>query len=231
MGPVKKAFTLAEVLVTLTIIGVVSAMTIPSLKNNVDERTFRSQLLKTYSTIKAAEQAANTDEEPFFDSNVLGLNSYYAENYENIKKYFKLHDIHKSKLGSGGGWVQLGKLYSEERFDVATEVKGLNGQTCLRGDANSYAFRLADGSIVAFMIADNWPWYVYIDVNGPKKPNIVGKDVFLLTSHPNWNWTLMPAGHIRENFLGIKNTCKLNSSGLSCASEIIKNPNFKIPKN
>ena len=40
MGPVKKAFTLAEVLITLAIIGVVAAMTIPTLIANYQEKSW-----------------------------------------------------------------------------------------------------------------------------------------------------------------------------------------------
>ena len=44
-----RAFTLAEVLITLGIIGVVAAMTIPSLMENVRNRDLQAQLKKTYS--------------------------------------------------------------------------------------------------------------------------------------------------------------------------------------
>ncbi|HIT93090.1 MAG TPA: type II secretion system protein, partial [Candidatus Stercorousia faecigallinarum] len=40
------AFTLAEVLVTLGIIGVVSAMTVPSLMQNHQKKTYVTQLHK-----------------------------------------------------------------------------------------------------------------------------------------------------------------------------------------
>ena len=42
-------FTLAEVLITLGIIGVVSAITIPNLMENVRNRDLQVQLKKTYS--------------------------------------------------------------------------------------------------------------------------------------------------------------------------------------
>ncbi len=44
-----RAFTLAEVLITLGIIGVVAAITIPSLMENVRNRDLQAQLKKTYS--------------------------------------------------------------------------------------------------------------------------------------------------------------------------------------
>lgn len=45
-------FTLAEVLITLGIIGVVAAITIPNLINNYKAKRLHSQFLKSYSTIQ-----------------------------------------------------------------------------------------------------------------------------------------------------------------------------------
>ena len=47
----KKGFTLAEVLVTLGIIGVVSAMTIPTLMQNHQRKTYVTQLHKVYNEL------------------------------------------------------------------------------------------------------------------------------------------------------------------------------------
>ena len=48
----KVAFTLAEVLITLGIIGIVVAMTIPTLMTNIKARKLRTQFLKSYSIIQ-----------------------------------------------------------------------------------------------------------------------------------------------------------------------------------
>ncbi len=50
----KKGFTLAEVLITLGIIGVVAAMTIPTLIANTNGAKYRSQYKKTLSTLNQA---------------------------------------------------------------------------------------------------------------------------------------------------------------------------------
>lgn len=54
----KDAFTLAEVLVTLGIIGVVAALTMPTLVSNHKKAVLKSQFKKTYSTISQAYDAA-----------------------------------------------------------------------------------------------------------------------------------------------------------------------------
>ena len=50
----KKGFTLAEVLITLGIIGMIAEMTIPTLMNNVGNQVFKVGLKKSYSVLSQA---------------------------------------------------------------------------------------------------------------------------------------------------------------------------------
>ena len=50
----KIAFTLAEVLLTLTIVGVVSALTVPNIMSAVDEKELQAQAKKAYNTLQTA---------------------------------------------------------------------------------------------------------------------------------------------------------------------------------
>lgn len=53
----KNAFTLAEVLITLGIIGVVSAMTLPALVNRTQGKELEAKLQKTYSVFTTGKAA------------------------------------------------------------------------------------------------------------------------------------------------------------------------------
>ena len=55
------AFTLAEVLVTLGIIGIVSAMTVPSLTQNWQKQSYITQLHKVYNEFQQGLEAAMTE--------------------------------------------------------------------------------------------------------------------------------------------------------------------------
>lgn len=68
--PNKKAFTLAEVLISLMIMGVVSALTIPQLKSHSDEQKYVALAQKAYNTIVNATTLAETKygEFQFWDS-------------------------------------------------------------------------------------------------------------------------------------------------------------------
>lgn len=58
------AFTLAEVLITLAIIGVVAALTIPTVVQNYQKTQTATRLKKAYATINQAIQMANVDNGP-----------------------------------------------------------------------------------------------------------------------------------------------------------------------
>jgi prepilin-type N-terminal cleavage/methylation domain-containing protein len=63
----KLGFTLAEVLITLVIIGVIAAMTVPTLMNNTNSQEFRSAFKKALSSINQA-----IEREYAIDGNTLG---------------------------------------------------------------------------------------------------------------------------------------------------------------
>lgn len=57
----KSAFTLAEVLITLGIIGVVAAMTIPTLLAKYQEKQTVTKLKQTYSILSQAIRSVQED--------------------------------------------------------------------------------------------------------------------------------------------------------------------------
>ena len=82
-------FTLAEVLITLGIIGVVAAMTIPTLMNNIQDQQWKTAYKKAYASAYQALNSANGNEE------MLSRPSWTdgatrVQNFETFKKYFKV---------------------------------------------------------------------------------------------------------------------------------------------
>ena len=58
----RKGFTLAEVLITLGIIGVVAALTIPTISHNIQEIVLKNQFKNFYSTFLQAAIGIQTRE-------------------------------------------------------------------------------------------------------------------------------------------------------------------------
>lgn len=192
------AFTLAEVLITLGIIGIVAAMTIPTLMNNVQDMQLKIAWKKEYSVL----------------SNAFSL--VLQENGGNIKG---------SCTDNGDGTCILtlmaSKLNIIKQCTPATtkgacwhnngSVKNYGGGS---GDERmTTGLILNDGSFVSVMWGDGQncnndsSWRkncgrLFIDVNGFKSPNIEGRDIFRLYvdedhlfptgSNGDWVYTNLP---------------------------------------
>lgn len=97
----KNAFTLAEVLITLGIIGVVAAMTMPSLIMHHKKVETSARLKKFISSINQALLFAENEKGMREDWEIGEINSHessynFLNNY--IKPYVKSHDIEKNSL-------------------------------------------------------------------------------------------------------------------------------------
>ena len=84
----KAAFTLAEVLITLGIIGVVAAMTLPTVISNVQKKVVENQLKVFNTTINNAFRMAQVEHGGKFDDWIPSYHSFsYAEMREWLGKY------------------------------------------------------------------------------------------------------------------------------------------------
>ncbi len=98
----KKGFTLAEVLITLGIIGIVAALTIPTLIHNFQVKALKSQLLETFSLVNQAVGLMKANESipslynyyTIYDINRGGF-YHSAEFKEKFAKYVKMQKTRK----------------------------------------------------------------------------------------------------------------------------------------
>ena len=157
----KKAFTLAEVLVTLGIIGVVSAMTVPTLMQNHQRKTYVTQLHKVYNEFSQALVQYQTDRNAI-NLTEAGLTSQVNFN-SFISNYFKT----VQKCDS------LTPCFTDD-------YKTLNGGGVNFSDGTSYV--LASGSSVRFLFSSSGDkiGQIGVDINGKKGPNILGRDLFFI---------------------------------------------------
>ena len=165
----KKGFTLAEVLITLGIIGVVAALTLPTLIKNYQKHVIETGLKQISSIVMNANNMAKAEygDVPNFDMTMDWLNEYFF-------KYIKF-----SKSGR----------YSLRELGYKTPVTYKNGTATYLGlDAYSTKFVL-DNGIVIVSVQPIAGYYVliYFDTNGPKGPNFVGKDIFAFFLVPGKN--------------------------------------------
>lgn len=159
----KKGFTLAEVLITLGIIGVVAALTLPSLIINYRKKQTVAQLKKVYSELSQAAQMSvvQNGDMKNWDYSLTGEEFFntYLSNFIKMGSQ-KVEDAKKAGVvyikASGEEEVSFTNLYDSGK--ILTLASG----TQILMDTVRYS------SIQTYLV----------DLNGFKKPNRIGVDVF-----------------------------------------------------
>lgn len=186
-------FTLAEILITLGIIGVVAALTMPSLITKHQEKQTEVKLKKVYSTLSNAMMQAVQENGPFQDwgigKSVIDINQNKDEVENSNKSRDKLIDIFSKYLKT----VSVCK-YSESNCEIYNP-KNLAGKV---DNYDSYSNRivLADGTYFGHLYTNSSTCEdicgtIKVDLNGTKKPNTYGRDIFEFIITPT---SIIPAG-------------------------------------
>lgn len=184
---------MAEVLITLGIIGIVAALTLPSLIADYRNEAYVRQLQKSINTIENGLKKAIADDEVDSLTDTALIQSITGSSYysfggdrtfeSNLKKYFKIISVEpdiqrefaqlngSSKIpyagvinfadGTSVMEVKLSKMLTTDAKEKCELIKSLGGNTC--------------ATVGRF----------YIDVNGYKKPNKFGRDVFFFSVTDN----------------------------------------------
>ena len=177
----KRAFTLAEVLITLGIIGVVAALTLPTLIANYRNQVYATQLKKSVSMLEQGFKKVLADEGVDNLSDTSLFSSIEGDEYgylrdlstddgkkfvEGMKKYFKI--------------IEAGKG-DNHHYDDLTTVRNWDFGNCLITFADGSQIGSCNFQKIASKssnIATTFQGTFYIDVNGDKRPNVLGKDIF-----------------------------------------------------
>ena len=201
-------FTLAEVLITLTIIGVVAAMTLPTLIQNQQKRSLEVATQKFYSNMSQAVKKYMADEgvddlrnTPLTWNFILNSDENEANEAkaqkaceEFVQKYLKVVKVCEEGCFADNYTMQNGEI----TYAVGTksEEKNYTGK-----------FVLADGSVMEIYGGGNngndVPITLYVDVNGRKGPNKTGYDL--------WSMDIFYDGSIDES--GVGPECKKGVAG------------------
>ncbi len=230
----KPAFTLAEVLITLGIIGVVAALTVPSLVAKYKERQRITQLKKAYSVLNQAFVRAVAD---------YGTPDNWGLTITDTKK----NDDEGNPIYDYTGTINVGRILSKymksQPLDKETVVSNttysLDGRLVTnmspwKADDNEIYYRMNDGTIFAAgwvsrlncesdVCGDFW-----IILPGGKSKKI-GVDVFNLTFGKNG---IMPRGNSKgypsfDKYCNKKETGDSpDNQGRGCSAWVILNDNM-----
>ncbi len=214
-----KAFTLAEVLITLGIIGVVAGMTIPNLitahKKHVIETKLERAVSVVNQTIKMSE--SENGEMETWDKNLTYkefINTYFSP-YMKIMLFCE--DTNSCGF-KGVQWQYLNGSYGSYASPFANERIPF-----ITPDGILFAFGYQSKNTVVSTDNDK---IIIIDINGSQKPNVFGQDVFFLYRIEEAD-SIIPYGADKEDKT-IKNDCSKKGTGMYCAAWIRQN-GWKIP--
>lgn len=183
-------FTLAEVLITLGIIGVVAAITIPALINNTNDNELKTSWKKIYSELSQATLQMAADNGGTLDG-AFGT-AVNSDNYRNVYMQY-MKNIKQCDMSLGSiCWASTANMNNQ----------GNHAWNCNWNNLRSSAIT-PDGAILCFVHTatdcssinagkTTACGNIYIDVNGLKPPNVNGRDVFV--GYTNINGLFTPAG-------------------------------------
>ena len=168
----KFGFTLAEVLITLGIIGVVAALTAPALVQNAGTAKVGPTLAKVVSTLELANEQILKDEEATKLSSVAENSDEYMEF---LSKYVSGSSYDTELVTPSPTWT----TYEKEDFNIGgvKEFKFSDNISVMFSPA------LGDAGGISYSPKGSFKGHYfscYVDINGINKaPNSFGKDLFI----------------------------------------------------
>lgn len=202
-GKIKRfAFTLSEVMVTLAIIGVVSALTVPTLMNNYQRKGYVTQIRKAAFELSQAADLAITDE----GKRTLRATSLTSNPDSFLRKYLRINQdcgpSGASCFASSYGTVSGGSVNVSCSGGVITTA------------GYSICMTTASGGE---KVAD-----VVVDVNATNGPNIAGRDLFFLDLYDDASVDEDVSPTHKKNGTISRGTSNCTSTGVGCYSKLIE---------
>ncbi len=226
----KNGFTLAEVLITLGIIGVVVAMTMPSLIQNYREKEYTTKLKKFYSVM---ENAGRLVEEEYGSVDTWDLSNSFVEDDSSTQE-----EIDKKTNSINTFWARYGEfigMSSRQKYGEALTVYGMDKKSVLSNTLKSF-WALNDGIVIrstwlqtnnTSCSENNKCGDLSVDLNGDKGPNAVGRDIFFFEITKNG---IKPLGYKGDTSRPFDTSCVYGASGAyngyGCTAWVIYNENM-----
>ena len=164
----KAAFTLAEVIITLAIIGIIAAVTLPSLIQSYKKKVASVRVKKAYSTLTQAIKLSEIENGPVSQWNIA-LSSDGTENTGLVvEKYIRPYINN----------LQFCDNNSDDDTQKCGAFLSVKGKGYLLPDGTTISFVAGGDSYSVDPLGNNFILTVIIDINAGQKPNKLGYDAF-----------------------------------------------------
>lgn len=229
----KKAFTLAEILITLGIIGVVASMTLPVLLNNSRNHEFQAALRTAYSEIQQGLNLMSAD----LGTTIVPSDYPRSALYPIYKKYFrKIYDCGYATPDPSLCMARASNQSDENNFNNDLTYKTYTGHTLWTNPFDDGQFVLSNGMLVLIENPSDYTAHIFIsvDVNGKKKqPNRLGQDLFTFQLMNNGKLLPMGAnGTYYDEATFCSKTSTSNINGIACTNKALNDKDYfkNLPK-
>lgn len=224
----QKAFTLTELLIALTIVGAIAALSIPALVNDINSKVAANQLKNTIV------QVQQIMEQELIENNTKSLaDTAFTKRADVYTKFAKSGDCTEDcwgpKIDGSKNYKSLNKLEVTRNFSAtgSNAIKLKNGVSLYY---NPQPTEYAEGSLKdGTKDGDQCYGIFYIDINGKDKPNIVGRDFFAfrVTKKGNISYGSSCTGNLNLPDATLIKQCKEDTALTSCTA-LIQRHNWKI---
>lgn len=215
-------FTFAETLLAVVIIGIIAALTIPTLINKYQNDTLLISIKKQYRELEHNLTLLQSDR--FYKStlqrSILNKNFVETKTLEDSAGKFITEYYTLSKNCETTPQPCFADIY-----------RSISGATEEFKCENGYSALLKGGAAICIVPANDTTDYakVIVDVNGVEAPNIGGRDIFNFNIYSNFSVDEISPTDIKNNTSRstINAKCTTSPTGQGCLSRLIEN-NWKM---
>lgn len=236
----KTAFTLAEVLITLGIIGVVAAMTIPALVADYRGNVLNTQAQKAYSILQQALQQMQYDTGMIPNHANFGSEQGGTEAGTGGGRFIDYFRPYFLSNGNCNTRECINQSYTDDEGNLQSMMTNKYKTYNNASNVNTYLFD--DGQMILsdgmFVMIENYQSNILItvDVNGlNKKPNRWGHDLLTFQVEEN-SGKLLPMGAKNTQYTDLNTYCSATSTssynGIACTYKALTDKDYfkNLPK-
>lgn len=223
------AFTLAEVLITMVVIGIIAAITVPIMIASFQKNITTEKVKKVFSTLsqttnKAIADYGNVSDWEMKSGNNRNSAKFFADTY--MIPYLNILTICEDNSTDTC------------KFNNITQLNGNKYTFDTTNNSKAYRFYLADGTFISLVsylnnttTGHNKLVTISFDINGQNKPNKLGRDVFIIEymvetfKYPEISGRMIPqyGNQTRSELIKNKSSmCNKKQSGEACLALIYK---------
>ena len=219
-------FTLAEVLITLGIVGVVAALTLPAVINNIKHKQLETAFKKSYSTLAQAVHSVYLTElgGEFPSERISFFNALQT-------RYIKSAACTDAQYNCPTEVFPISNFSSTASGTfIANNYKNYNGKSSTVGYCNDGIIATNDGSFVFIDTSSSnqasaGMFFLCVDTNGWRKvPNRIGHDFFIFQLGSNGK--LMPMGADGTFFTECSKTSNSAYNGFGCTEKALYDKDY-----